>query len=179
MEVRCPQCDSSIDVAEDTPLSDVACPSCGSSVSLLGEETLTYQAAVSKTIRHSELMGKAGRVISHYRLDERVGAGGMGEVYRAYDLALGRDCALKVLRSGFPSNLRDRLLREAETCARLQHPGIATFFEAGEAEGEAFIAMEYVVGQTLRERLGRGPLPVDVAMTMTARLLEALGHAHA
>ena len=77
-------------------------------------------------------MAATGRVVSHYRLDERLGAGGMGEVYRAHDLALGRDCALKVLPSGFPTSLRDRLLREAQTCARLQHPGIATFFEAPE-----------------------------------------------
>ncbi|MHC4404458.1 MAG: protein kinase domain-containing protein, partial [Planctomycetota bacterium] len=145
------------------------------------EHTSTFMeetaAPVAATVNVA--VDRVGRVISHYRLDERVGAGGMGEVYRAYDLALGRDCALKILRSGFPSHLRDRLLREAQTCARLQHPGIATFFEAGEAEGEAFIAMEYVLGQTLRERLRQGPLPVDLAMTMTARLLEALGHAHA
>jgi serine/threonine protein kinase len=103
----------------------------------------------------------------------------MGEVYLARDLALGRAAALKVMPEDLDAALKPRLLREAEASARLQHPAIATFYEAGESDGVAFIAMEYVPGQTLRDRLIDGPLPFPEALSMTASLLEALGHAHA
>src|SRR5207249_3568553 len=88
----------------------------------------------------------------------------MGEVYLARDLALGRAAALKVLPDRLDDALRPRLLREAEASARLQHLGIATFYEAGESDGIAFIAMEYVSGQTLRDRLLDGPLPLRAVL---------------
>jgi TolB-like protein/tetratricopeptide (TPR) repeat protein/predicted Ser/Thr protein kinase len=120
-----------------------------------------------------------GRRISHYLTEELLGAGGMGEVYLARDLALGRQVALKLLPEGFTPALRLRLLAEAESSSRLQHPGIATFYESGEADGSAFIAMEYVRGQTLRKRLRQGPLTSAEAIAMAVPLLEALAHAHA
>jgi serine/threonine protein kinase/Flp pilus assembly protein TadD len=120
-----------------------------------------------------------GRRLAHYQIEERLGAGGMGEVFRARDLALDRESALKVLPRRVRPALRQRLLREAEAGARLQHPCIATFFEAGEEDGEAFIAMEFVRGETLRARLKRGPLPLDETLALASCLLGALGHAHA
>ncbi|HZI89567.1 MAG TPA: protein kinase [Candidatus Polarisedimenticolia bacterium] len=120
-----------------------------------------------------------GRRISHYLVEERLGAGGMGEVVRARDLALGRTVALKLLPQGFTPALKARLLAEAEHSSRLQHPGIATFYESGEAEGVAFIAMEYVCGRTLRDRLREGALPQRDAVAMAVSVLEAIGHAHA
>jgi tetratricopeptide (TPR) repeat protein len=128
---------------------------------------------VSITKRHS------GRIVSHYELHECIGAGGMGEVYRASDCALGRAAALKLLPSTFNSTLKLRLLREAEASAKLQHPAIATFYEAGEADGETFIAMEFVEGRTLRDLLEHGPIPADDALAIACCLLEALTHAHA
>src|SRR4029450_11746347 len=106
--------------------------------------------------------------ISHYRVVERLGAGGMGVVYRADDLALGRPAALKVLPAGFTSSLPARPLREAWAPHRVQHPGIATFYEAGEVGGVEFIAMEYVPGRTLRDRPHEGPLPIDQALALVA-----------
>ncbi len=120
-----------------------------------------------------------GRTLTHYLVERRLGAGGMGEVFLARDLALGRMAAIKVLSDSLTAEARARLLREAEACARLQHPAIATFFEAGEADGTAFLAMEFVAGETLRDRLRRGPLPFPQALSLTASLLEALVHAHA
>ncbi|MCM3901121.1 MAG: serine/threonine protein kinase [Pyrinomonadaceae bacterium] len=119
-----------------------------------------------------------GRTISHYRLEERLGAGGMGVVFKARDLALGRDAALKILPDSFTPALRDRLLREANACAQLQHPAIATYYESGDIDGVGFIAMELVPGLTLRERLRSGPLPVDSSLAIVACLLEGLSHAH-
>jgi len=109
-----------------------------------------------------------GRTLGHYQIQERLGAGGMGEVFRARDLALGRESAVKVLPRLVRPELRRRLLREAEVAARLQHPSIATFFEAGEDQGEAFIAMEFVQGQTLRARLRKGPLSFDESLSWRA-----------
>ncbi len=121
-----------------------------------------------------------GDKIAHYQIERRLGAGGMSEVYLAEDAALGRLVALKVLPRGFAASLRERLLREGWASARLQHPTIATFFEAGEVDGIVFIAMEYVEGQTLRERLEQqGPLPLPEALAVAGCMLEALGHAHA
>jgi eukaryotic-like serine/threonine-protein kinase len=119
-----------------------------------------------------------GATISHFLVERRLGAGGMATVYLARDLALARPVALKVVTGDVRPDLRDRLLREAEASARLQHPAIATFYEAGEFDGAAFIAMEYVEGETIRDRLGRGPLAVDAVVALGAMLLEALHHAH-
>ncbi|MGH7681545.1 MAG: protein kinase domain-containing protein, partial [Candidatus Eiseniibacteriota bacterium] len=119
-----------------------------------------------------------GERLSHYLVEERLGEGAMGEVFRARDLALGRPAAIKVLPPSFNPEQRRRLLREAEAGRRLQHPGIATFFEAGVVGETAFIAMEWVRGETLRQRLRRGSVPMPQALSIVAGLLEALGHAH-
>jgi len=129
------------------------------------------------TTRPARSLG--GEVLGHYEIVQRIGAGGMGEVFRARDLALGRQAALKLLPRQFTAELRMRLVREAAACSRLQHPAIATFYEAGEAGGETFIAMEYVEGQTLRSRCEQGPFPLDEALPIIKCLLEALEHAHA
>jgi serine/threonine protein kinase/tetratricopeptide (TPR) repeat protein len=120
-----------------------------------------------------------GRVISHYRVERLVGAGGMGVVYSARDLALGRTAALKVLPDVFTPECRERLLLEADASSRLQHPAIATFYESGDSSGTAFIAMELVSGETLRCRLQRGRVTVGEALAWTSCVLEALSHAHA
>ena len=136
--------------------------------------TWTEQAA---TITPTD--DRSGQLVSHYRLQQRLGAGGMGVVYRASDIALGRAAAVKLLPGAATPDLRDRLKAEAAACARLQHPAIATFYESGEASGGAFIAMELVAGSTLRARLADGPLGVEETVAITASLLEGLSHAHA
>lgn len=117
--------------------------------------------------------------VGHYRLERRIGAGGMGEVFQARDLALGRPAAVKLMLPGGDPSLRERLLREVQHSARLQHPGIATFFDGGVEGGRAWLAVEYVDGETLRARLRRGPLPLADTVALGIALLEALAHAHA
>jgi serine/threonine-protein kinase len=97
-------------------------------------------------------------MLGHYRLLEEIGAGGMGVVFRAHDDQLDRDVALKLLPAAAFDDpaARARLLREARTASRLNHPHICTIHEVGEAEGQAYLAMELVRGEPLRARLARG-----------------------
>src|SRR5690348_15468522 len=96
-----------------------------------------------------------GRTLAHYLILEKVGAGGMGVVYRARDTQLERTVALKVVgeQARVDDNARARLFREARTASALNHPNICTIHEVGEAEGETFIAMELVEGQPLSEMI--------------------------
>jgi eukaryotic-like serine/threonine-protein kinase len=121
-----------------------------------------------------------GSRLGPYEIVARLGAGGMGEVYRARDSRLERDIALKVLpavSSGDPT-ARLRLEREARMAAKLNHPGICTIHEVGEAEGQAYIAMELVAGQTLADRLAAGRLPIDQVVRLGRQMADALAHAH-
>jgi eukaryotic-like serine/threonine-protein kinase len=121
-----------------------------------------------------------GRTISHYLILERIGAGGMGVVYRSQDTQLGRLVALKVVRDDaqVDEKARARLLREARTASALNHPNICTIYEAGMAEGETYIAMELVEGQALSAMMASGGLPIETAIRYTAQIADALAHAH-
>ena len=118
--------------------------------------------------------------LAHYRIIDRLGAGGMGEVYRARDEQLDREVAVKVLpASSFDDpTARARLVREARAAAALNHPNICTVFEVGESDGRAYIAMELVEGQTLSARLLAGALPAEEIVHYGRQLADALTHAH-
>jgi tetratricopeptide (TPR) repeat protein len=124
----------------------------------------------------------AGTRVGRYRIVERIGRGGMGTVYRAHDAALDRNVALKLLPphlSDDPAS-RERFLIEARAVAALDHPNICTIHEVGETEdGRLFLAMARYEGETLKERLAPGPLPVGEAVAHTVQLARALGAAHA
>jgi Tol biopolymer transport system component len=121
-----------------------------------------------------------GRTLSHYRVTAALGAGGMGEVYRATDTTLGREVAIKVLPSevaGDPERLA-RFRREAQLLASLNHPNIAAIHGLEEADGKPFLALELVDGEDLSERLKRGRVPVEEALDVAAQIAEALSAAH-
>ena len=102
-----------------------------------------------------------GETLKQFRILAKLGEGGMGVVYRAMDETLRREVALKVLPSSVAGDeeRRRRFLREARSAAAVTHPNIATIYEIGEADGNVFIAMELIVGQTLRDRMEPGPRP--------------------
>ena len=121
-----------------------------------------------------------GQRLGHFRVVERIGAGGMGEVYRAHDEQLDRDVALKVLPATtfHDATARTRLLREARTASKLNHPHICTIHEVGEEGGQAYIAMELVKGRPLSARLAEGPLRPDELLRYGLQLTDAVAHAH-
>jgi serine/threonine-protein kinase len=121
-----------------------------------------------------------GHTIGAYRIVSLLGAGGMGEVYTARDQHLERDVAIKVLPEAFSHDQEriDRFRREAQLLAALNHPNIATIHGLEEAAGVLYLVMELVPGQTLAERLHKGPAPLDETLRICTQLAEALGAAH-
>ena len=123
----------------------------------------------------------SGQRIGSYEIVDRLGAGGMGEVYRARDVRLGRTVALKVLRSGADPELLHRLDREARAASALNHPNIVHIYDVGVAASETgnhYVVMEHVEGETLRRRLARGPLPMPELLDLGAQLADGLAKAH-
>ena len=121
-----------------------------------------------------------GVAVSHYRIIGTLGAGGMGEVYLAEDLKLDRRVAIKVLPasvSSDPDRLR-RFVREARATSALNHPHIAQIYEIGEENGASFLVLEYIEGDTLRDMINRGPLPVSQVVKLALELSDALAEAH-
>ena len=117
-----------------------------------------------------------GHRISHYEVIEQLGRGGMGVVYRASDLKLGREVALKFLPDSFPamSDVLDRFTREARSAAALNHPHICTIYEIGEHEGRPFIAMELLEGRTLQDEISGRPMPIGHSIDLGLQIASAL-----
>jgi eukaryotic-like serine/threonine-protein kinase len=123
---------------------------------------------------------RAGASLGRYVIESPLGAGGMGEVYLAEDTGLHRRVALKLLPNVLAADdiARKRLVREARAAAGLDHPNICTVYEVGEADGHSYIAMQYIDGETLAERLKRGPLDLPSAIALARQVAEALAEAH-
>ena len=120
-----------------------------------------------------------GKSLQHYRITEKLGAGGMGVVYRATDTKLGRDVAIKVLPEAFASDeRRRRFQREAQLLAALNHPNIASIHGLEEVDGVHYLVLELVEGETLADKLRTGPLPLKEALTTALQIAEALDAAH-
>ncbi|MGD8898266.1 MAG: serine/threonine-protein kinase, partial [Acidobacteriota bacterium] len=122
----------------------------------------------------------AGTRLGPYEILEPLGAGGMGEVYRARDTRLDRTVALKVLPAelAVDPQLKARFEREARAISALTHPNVCTLHDVGEQDGRMFLVMEHLVGETLAERLTKGPLPLDQALEIATQVADALAAAH-
>src|SRR5713101_6036536 len=121
-----------------------------------------------------------GRRLGPYEILSAIGAGGMGEVYKARDTRLDRIVAIKVLPTHLAgrAELRERFEREAKTIASLNHPHICTLYDTGQQDGIDFLVMEYLEGETLAQRLLKGSLPVQQVLQYAIEISDALDRAH-
>src|SRR5919204_793464 len=122
----------------------------------------------------------AGSRLGAYEIQSALGAGGMGQVYKARDTRLDRTVAIKILPDALASDprFRERFDREARAISQLTHPNICTLFDVGEQAGTAFLVMEYLEGETLEHRLKKGALPLDEALKIAIQSADALSAAH-
>jgi serine/threonine protein kinase len=122
-----------------------------------------------------------GKTIAHYNILEKLGEGGRGAVYKAEDTRLGRVVALKFLPAELTRDpeARNRFMQEARAASALDHPNICTIYEINEAEGRTYISMAYYDGETLKDRIARGPLKIEDALDVAVQIAQGLSRAHA
>ncbi|WP_197444291.1 serine/threonine-protein kinase [Maioricimonas rarisocia] len=166
MHIRCPHCRNPIELIDDTPVSDLTCTSCGSSFSLVGSETMSYRPST-------------GEQVTHFELQEELGTGAYGTVWKARDTELDRIVAVKiprVVQLGLEET--EMFLREARAAAQLRHPNIVSVHEVGRDNDTIYIVSDFVDGLTLADWLTGQQPTIREAAELTITIARALHYAH-
>jgi len=169
MGVKCPKCQ------HENPDDTIYCGKCTTPLKSAEEISIT------KTLMTpSERLQKVSTIAGKYKILSEIGRGGMGVVYKAKDIRLKRTVALKFLPAELTKDkgARKRFIQEAQAAAALEHPNICTVFEVDEDDGQTFIAMSYIAGQSLKDKLKDGPMDVDEAKDIAVQVAEGLRDAH-
>src|SRR5262245_22458446 len=165
MHVRCPYCNSPIELSDASSLAEIPCASCGGSFSLIADATTTCPAA--------------DRKLGHFELLELVGMGGFGTVWKARDTELQRTVAVKIPRKDQLDPFEAaKFFREARAAAQRKHPNIVPVHEVGREGDTIYIATDYIEGASLKEWLSAERLTPREAATLCVTIAEALNHAH-
>ena len=144
-------------------------------------QAMANDSAASTVLAESKVLSKIGQTVSHYRILEKLGEGGMGVVYKAQDVRLERLVALKFLPPHVSPDeeAKIRFIREAKAASALDHPNIGTIYEIAHTEdGQMFIVMAYYEGETLKQKIERGPLPIKQAVDIATQIAQGLAKAH-
>lgn len=166
LHVRCPHCHNPIELIEEVQLADIECPSCGSSFNLLGEDTLCSQRIETPTI-------------ANFVLQEQVGTGAFGSVWKAHDETLDRVVAIKIPRRGQLNRAEsEQFLREARSTARLKHSNIVAVHEVGRDDGQIYIVSDFIDGLPLSSWLTENTITPKEAAELSVKIALALHHAH-
>ncbi|MCJ7565036.1 MAG: protein kinase, partial [Candidatus Aminicenantes bacterium] len=169
--MKCPKCHS------DNPDTSRFCGNCAALLAQEGQPSVSLTKTLATPL---PVISKDSLITGKYRIVEEIGRGGMGVVYKAEDLKLKRLVALKFLPPHLMNSpeLKERFIIEAQAAAALSHPNICVIHEVGEAEDRSFIAMEYVEGETLRDKIKKGTLKTEDALDITIQIAAGLGEAH-
>jgi len=171
MGIQCPKCNS------DNTETAKFCSACGTRLYPGDKEGISQTKTLRKP-KKDQLLGKT--IVSRYKIIDKLGEGGMGVVYKVEDTRLDRSVALKFLPPDLTSNeeAKKRFIQEAKAAAALNHPHICTIYEIDEADEQTFISMEYIKGQSLKDKLESSPLTIDEAKDIALQVAAGLEKAH-